>query len=167
MFAISIIRFQSSNNSCCILAHYLSRMSPNFHVVSDSIMQTNSTCSCSTNFQQLYILYTDYRMGFCFVLCKGHVIPEDHLLAIALTKGPSSVELDFTYQSRDCKKMVRLHSGIYSHMETCFAHSEIFGIFYNYSKWRLLYVCKTKQNTKNIIWNQERFSSRKYLAVIL
>lgn len=74
-------------------------------------------------------------MGFCFVLFKGHVIPKDHLLAIALTKGPSGVELDFTYQSRDCKKMVRLHSDIYSHIKTCFAHSEMFGISYNYSKW--------------------------------
>ena len=54
-------------------------------------------------------------MGYCLVIFEGHVIPEDHLLAIALTKGPSGDELDFTYQSRDCKKMVRLHSYLSSH----------------------------------------------------
>ena len=31
---IEIIRFQNLNNNCCILAHCLQRISPNFHVVS-------------------------------------------------------------------------------------------------------------------------------------
>ncbi|XP_070554012.1 ATP-dependent DNA helicase DDX11-like isoform X2 [Ptychodera flava] len=31
----------------------------------------------------------------------GHVIPHDHLLPLVLCKGPTGVELDFTYQSRD------------------------------------------------------------------
>ncbi|XP_022086709.1 ATP-dependent DNA helicase DDX11-like [Acanthaster planci] len=36
----------------------------------------------------------------------GHVIPPEQLLPIALAKGPSGVELDFTYQSRDLPKMM-------------------------------------------------------------
>ncbi|RMX40284.1 hypothetical protein pdam_00008730, partial [Pocillopora damicornis] len=36
----------------------------------------------------------------------GHVIPADHLLAVALDKGPSGKDLDFTYQSRDSEKLV-------------------------------------------------------------
>ena len=36
----------------------------------------------------------------------GHVIPEDHLLPIALGHGPSGQLLDFTYQNRDTAVMV-------------------------------------------------------------
>ncbi|XP_028407125.1 ATP-dependent DNA helicase DDX11-like [Dendronephthya gigantea] len=36
----------------------------------------------------------------------GHIIPEENLLAVTLAKGPSAVELDFTYQSRECKAMI-------------------------------------------------------------
>ncbi|XP_038055247.1 ATP-dependent DNA helicase DDX11-like [Patiria miniata] len=36
----------------------------------------------------------------------GHVIPPEQLLPIALAKGPSGIELDFTYQSRDLPKMM-------------------------------------------------------------
>lgn len=36
----------------------------------------------------------------------GHVIPPDHLLPISLSKGPTGLELDFTYQSRDSPKMM-------------------------------------------------------------
>ncbi|CAH3126080.1 unnamed protein product [Pocillopora meandrina] len=35
----------------------------------------------------------------------GHVIPADHLLTVALDKGPSGKDLDFTYQSRDSEKL--------------------------------------------------------------
>ena len=34
------------------------------------------------------------------------MIPADHLLAVALDKGPSGKDLDFTYQSRDSEKLV-------------------------------------------------------------
>ena len=37
---------------------------------------------------------------------SGHVIPAEHLLAVALDKGPSGKDLDFTYQSRDSKQLV-------------------------------------------------------------
>ena len=37
---------------------------------------------------------------------SGHVIPADHLLTVALDKGPSGKDLDFTYQSRDSEKLV-------------------------------------------------------------
>ncbi|XP_072040850.1 ATP-dependent DNA helicase DDX11-like [Amphiura filiformis] len=36
----------------------------------------------------------------------GHVIPPDQLLPIALTTGPSGVDFNFTYQSRDTPKMM-------------------------------------------------------------
>ncbi|XP_065058183.1 ATP-dependent DNA helicase DDX11-like [Rhopilema esculentum] len=36
----------------------------------------------------------------------GHVIPPENLVAIALSKGPSSLDLDFTYQSRDQNNMI-------------------------------------------------------------
>lgn len=35
----------------------------------------------------------------------GHVIPAEHLLAVALDRGPSGKELDFTFQSRDCSEL--------------------------------------------------------------
>ncbi|XP_078369659.1 ATP-dependent DNA helicase DDX11-like isoform X2 [Oculina patagonica] len=35
----------------------------------------------------------------------GHVIPAEHLLAVALDRGPSGRELDFTYQSRDSAQL--------------------------------------------------------------
>ena len=38
----------------------------------------------------------------------GHVIPAEHLLSVALDRGPSGKELDFTYQSRDSAQLVRL-----------------------------------------------------------
>ncbi|XP_077984674.1 ATP-dependent DNA helicase DDX11-like [Glandiceps talaboti] len=36
----------------------------------------------------------------------GHVIPPHHLLPMVLCKGPTGVELDFTYQSRDLPNMM-------------------------------------------------------------
>ncbi|XP_071504230.1 ATP-dependent DNA helicase DDX11-like [Diadema antillarum] len=36
----------------------------------------------------------------------GHVIPPEQLLPIALSKGPTGLELDFTFQSRDSPKMM-------------------------------------------------------------
>lgn len=36
----------------------------------------------------------------------GHVIPEDHLLALSLGSGPSGYALDFTYQSRESRKLL-------------------------------------------------------------
>ncbi|XP_060086136.1 ATP-dependent DNA helicase DDX11-like [Ylistrum balloti] len=36
----------------------------------------------------------------------GHVIPEDHLLALSLGSGPSGYKLDFTYQSRESRKLL-------------------------------------------------------------
>ncbi|XP_041458107.1 ATP-dependent DNA helicase DDX11-like isoform X2 [Lytechinus variegatus] len=36
----------------------------------------------------------------------GHVIPPDHLLPISLSKGPTGLELDFTYQHRDQPQMM-------------------------------------------------------------
>ena len=38
----------------------------------------------------------------------GHVIPAEHLLAVALDRGPSGKELDFTFQSRDCSELVKV-----------------------------------------------------------
>ncbi|KAK2552603.1 ATP-dependent DNA helicase DDX11 [Acropora cervicornis] len=37
----------------------------------------------------------------------GHVIPAEHLLAVALDRGPSGKELDFTYQSRGSTELVK------------------------------------------------------------
>ncbi|XP_033762374.1 ATP-dependent DNA helicase DDX11-like [Pecten maximus] len=36
----------------------------------------------------------------------GHVIPEDNLLALSLGSGPSGYHLDFTYQSRESRKLL-------------------------------------------------------------
>ncbi|XP_030836984.1 ATP-dependent DNA helicase DDX11 isoform X2 [Strongylocentrotus purpuratus] len=36
----------------------------------------------------------------------GHVIPPEHLLPISLSKGPTGLELDFTYQHRDLPQMM-------------------------------------------------------------
>lgn len=36
----------------------------------------------------------------------GHVIPSDHLLAMSLATGPSGVDLDFTYQTRENSKLL-------------------------------------------------------------
>ncbi|KAJ8313917.1 hypothetical protein KUTeg_008478 [Tegillarca granosa] len=36
----------------------------------------------------------------------GHVIPSDHLLAMSLATGPSGVEFDFTYQTRENSKLL-------------------------------------------------------------
>jgi len=38
----------------------------------------------------------------------GHVIPPDQLLPIALARGSSGLQLDFTYQSRAMSEMVNL-----------------------------------------------------------
>ena len=40
----------------------------------------------------------------CFL---GHVIPKEHLTVVALDKGPSGLQLDFTYQTRDSPQLVR------------------------------------------------------------
>ena len=40
------------------------------------------------------------------LIFTGHVIPAEHLLAVALDRGPSGKELDFTYQSRDSAQLV-------------------------------------------------------------
>ena len=50
-------------------------------------------------------LYHVLNFNYLSDLSSGHVIPPDQLLPIALTKGPSGVDLDFTYQSRDTPKM--------------------------------------------------------------
>ena len=49
-------------------------------------------------------LQTSY--SFEYFHTTGHVIPPEHLLAVALEKGPSGMELDFTYQSRDSPQLV-------------------------------------------------------------
>ncbi|KAK3108683.1 hypothetical protein FSP39_013288 [Pinctada imbricata] len=36
----------------------------------------------------------------------GHVIPTDHLLAVSMATGPTGLDLDFTYQSRDNPKLL-------------------------------------------------------------
>ena len=44
----------------------------------------------------------------CHVIsASGHVIPEDHLLPLSLSRGPSGVTFDFTYQTRDSSALVR------------------------------------------------------------
>ncbi|PFX19231.1 putative ATP-dependent RNA helicase DDX11 [Stylophora pistillata] len=50
----------------------------------------------------------------------AHVIPAEHLLAVALDKGPSGKDLDFTYQSRDSKQL----PGVVAHV-------------FNLAAWRL------------------------------
>ena len=40
---------------------------------------------------------------------SGHVIPAEHLLSVALDRGPAGKELDFTYQSRDSAELVRTY----------------------------------------------------------
>ena len=40
---------------------------------------------------------------------SGHVIPAEHLLSVALDRGPAGKELDFTYQSRDSAQLVRTY----------------------------------------------------------
>lgn len=42
---------------------------------------------------------------------SGHVIPEDHLLPLSLSRGPSGVTFDFTYQTRDSSALVRDKEG--------------------------------------------------------
>ena len=42
-----------------------------------------------------------------FLWISGHVIPAEHLLAVALDRGPSGKELDFTYQSRGSTELVK------------------------------------------------------------
>lgn len=37
----------------------------------------------------------------------GHVIPAEHLISVALDRGPAGKELDFTYQSRNSAELVR------------------------------------------------------------
>lgn len=37
-----------------------------------------------------------------------HVVSPENVLAICLTKGPSNINLNFTYQNRDCKDLVSL-----------------------------------------------------------
>jgi len=41
-------------------------------------------------------------------LIAGHVIPPNQLLPVALARGPSGLQLDFTYQSRATPEMVNL-----------------------------------------------------------
>jgi len=47
-----------------------------------------------------------------FDVATGHVIPQDHLLAISLAKGPSGHTLDFTYQSRESGVQVSKYSSL-------------------------------------------------------
>ena len=47
-----------------------------------------------------------------FDVATGHVIPQDHLLAISLAKGPSGYTLDFTYQSRESGVQVSEYSSL-------------------------------------------------------
>lgn len=49
-------------------------------------------------FSSLYFFYI--QLIYYYVL-TGHVIPDNHLLPIALATGPSGREMDFTYQYRD------------------------------------------------------------------
>ena len=63
----------------------------------------------------------------CSILClTGHVIAEDHLLPVALARGPSGHLLDFTYQSRDTQQTVRntfllfTLNHIRKHIRTCY-----------------------------------------------
>ena len=53
----------------------------------------------------------------------GHVIPAEHLLSVALDRGPSGQELDFTYQSRESTELVPLNS---SALSSCYNSSVAF-----------------------------------------
>ena len=41
----------------------------------------------------------------------GHVIPEENLLALYLSRGPSGVQFDFTFRSRDTPEQVQWERG--------------------------------------------------------
>ena len=49
-----------------------------------------------------------YVLSVCYMshILTGHVISADQLLPIALATGPTGVQLDFTYQSRNKPALV-------------------------------------------------------------
>lgn len=53
----------------------------------------------------------------------GHVIPRDHLLPIALGRGSSGLQLDFTYQSRATPAMV-CHPDFFRHVLRIYEHGD-------------------------------------------
>ena len=56
-------------------------------------------------------MVSHYSIGSCechVIFGTGHVIPGDHLLPMSLSKGPSGVTFDFTYQTRDSSALVRV-----------------------------------------------------------
>ncbi|XP_046853376.1 ATP-dependent DNA helicase DDX11-like [Xenia sp. Carnegie-2017] len=57
-------------------------------------------------FKQQLLYACSVPMENIFEFTCGHIIPKDNLLAIALNRGPSGFDLDFTYQSRDSKNMI-------------------------------------------------------------
>ena len=70
--------------------------------------------SCSTQvsefkeqlFFSLGVPQTTVREFSC-----GHVIPEENLLALCLSKGPSGMQFDFTFRSRDTPEQVLWEGG--------------------------------------------------------
>jgi len=59
-------------------------------------------------------LFMQYSL-LCIIYIKdlmsisGHVIPPDQLLPVALARGPSGLQLDFTYQSRATRETVIMY----------------------------------------------------------
>ena len=54
----------------------------------------------------VFVKYGDIRLICYLCLFIGHVIARENFLAVALDKGPSGLNLDFSYQMRDSPQLV-------------------------------------------------------------
>lgn len=69
-----------------------------------SVVLAGGTMSPMSDYSDYLFSYLekDQLQAFSF----GHVIPENNLLAKSITKGPSNVEFDFTYNNRTSESMI-------------------------------------------------------------
>ena len=79
-------------------------------MVSRHVVQIREVPKCRISSHNLGYIESVLVIGPCdchVISGAGHVIPSDHLLPLSLSKGPSGVIFDFTYQTRDNSALVR------------------------------------------------------------
>ena len=91
----------------------------------------------------------------------GHVIPSDHLMPIALARGSSGQELDFTYQSRERTDMVG------TTLSPVYAVALAIGPTFLYRAFAGCRLCSRGGPHSAILWNVQLYESFKKAAHII